>query len=235
MWGRTSRLKISARPWGVNLMTLPNRCTRSIILSSTPRQTTSLVPRCFGGTSASGPSYRWIRTLVSRRLPCEKPPCRVHLVCIAALAMQATPQPVADLRHILTMLRNVLLVLQEFVADRLFGIRRAGSEPRDAVNDIGHEMEPVQIIQDRHIERRRRGAFFLVAAHVEIGMIGAAVGEPVNQPRVAMEGKDDRLVLGEQHIKLWIAQAVRVCTGWLELHEVHHVDDPDLQVRRVGP
>ena len=133
------------------------------------------------------------------------------------------------------MLRNVLLVLQEFVADRLFGIRGAGSEPRDAVNDIGHEMEPVQIIQDRHIERRRRGAFFLVAAHVEIGMVGAAVGEPVNQPRIAMEGKDDRLVLGEQYIKLWLAQAVRVFMRRLELHDVHHVNDPDLQVRRVGP
>src|SRR5215467_13177822 len=71
MWVRTSRLRISARPWGVNLMRLPNRCTRSIISLLMHRPITLVVPRCFGGTSSSGPSYRWIRMLVSHRLPRE--------------------------------------------------------------------------------------------------------------------------------------------------------------------
>ena len=60
------------RSSGVNLTILPNHCTRSIILSLTRRPITLVVPKCFGGTSASGPSYRWIRMLVSRRLPCER-------------------------------------------------------------------------------------------------------------------------------------------------------------------
>ena len=39
---------------------------------------------------------------------------------------------------------------------------------------------------------------------------GAAVGQPVDQPRVGMEGKADWLVLGEKLVEIQVAQPVRV-------------------------
>jgi hypothetical protein len=110
------------------------------------------------------------------------------------------PLPVAYLGQILPVCGDVLLVLQQLVTDLLLGIRRAGPELRDAVNHVGDEMEAIQIIEDRHVEKCRRRAFFLVATHVQIVMIGAAIGQPVDQPRIAMAGKDNRLSGGMKNM-----------------------------------
>ena len=48
-----------------------------------------------------------------------------------------------------------------------------------------------------------------------------------------MEGKDDRLVLGEERIEICIAQPVRVLGLRLQLHEVDDVDHPDFQVGQM--
>jgi hypothetical protein len=86
-------------------------------------------------------------------------------------------------------------------------------------------VEAVQIVQDRHIEGRRDGALFLVAADVDIVVVRAAVGQPVDQPRVAMESEDDRFVFGEECVERLIAQPVWVFGFRLQFHEVHDVDD----------
>jgi hypothetical protein len=65
-----------------------------------------------------------------------------------------------------------------------------------AVDGVHHEVEAVQIVQRRCVEGRGDGALFLVAADVDVVVVDAAVGQPVDQPRVRMEGEDDRLVLG---------------------------------------
>jgi hypothetical protein len=38
------------------------------------------------------------------------------------------------------------------------------------------------------------GALLFVAADVDVVVVGAAIGEAVDQPRVGVEGEDDRLV-----------------------------------------
>ena len=55
-------------------------------------------------------------------------------------------------------------------------------------------MEAVQIVQHRRVERRSNGALFLVAADVDVVVVSTAVNQPMDQPRVGMEGEDDRLV-----------------------------------------
>src|SRR5215813_7280786 len=52
------------------------------------------------------------------------------LNCRSVLA----PRPAADLRHVLTVLSDVLLVLDEFVADRLLGIGGSGAQLRHTVD-----------------------------------------------------------------------------------------------------
>ena len=94
-------------------------------------------------------------------------------------------------------------------------------------------MEAVEVVQHDHVERRRRRALFLVAAHVQVLVVRAPVGQAVDQPRVAVEGEDDRLVLGEQGVEIAVRQAVRMLARRLQLHQVHDVDDADLQLRQM--
>ena len=122
----------------------------------------------------------------------------------------ASPCPAADLGRILAVLVDVLLVIDKRIADRLFCIGRARAQLRHAVNHVLHQVKTVQIVEHAHVEGRGRCPFFLVAAHVEIVMIGAPIGQAMNQPRVAVKSKNDRLVGGEQRIEILVAQSVRV-------------------------
>ena len=55
----------------------------------------------------------------------------------------------------------------------------------------------------------RGGAFLLVAAHMNVVVAGAPVGQAVDQPRVAVEREDDRLVDREERIE--VADPDRPC------------------------
>lgn len=59
--------------------------------------------------------------------------------------------------------------------------RRRG-QSRHPVDDVGHEVVPVEIVEHEHVEGGRRRALLLVASHVQVGMPGAAVGEAVDEP-----------------------------------------------------
>jgi hypothetical protein len=65
-------------------------------------------------------------------------------------------------------------------------------------------------------------------------MVAAPVGESVHQPRVAVEGKDDRPVLGEQGVELPVGQPVGMLGVGQQAHEVDHVDDPDPELGQLG-
>ena len=78
-----------------------------------------------------------------------------------------------------------------------------------------------------HVERSRGRAFLLVAAHVQIGVPGPAIGQPVDQPRIAVEGEDDRAVGREEAVEVAVAQAVRMLASRLQRHQIDHVDDAD--------
>ena len=131
--------------------------------------------------------------------------------------------------------RNVLLVLDELVANRLLSVGGARTQSGHAVDDIGDQVKPIEVVQHDHVEGSGRRALFLVAAHVQVVMIRAAIGQPMDEQRIPVIGKDDRLVGREEHVELLVAQAVRMLALWLELHEIHDVDDPDLQLRDVRP
>src|SRR5207244_7399057 len=104
------------------------------------------------------------------------------------------PLPVPNLWHVLPVLGDVLPVLKELVADGLLRVGRFRAKLRHAVDHVLDEMEAVEVVQHHHVERRGGRAFFLVAAHVEVLVVGAAIREPMNQPRVTVEGEDDRFV-----------------------------------------
>src|SRR5437773_754795 len=92
----------------------------------------------------------------------------------AYLSLHVMPFPVANLRQVLPIFSDVFLVFDALVADRLLGVggNRAQAHSVDHVRD---KVKAIHIIEKDHIERRRGGPFFLVAAHVEIAVIGPSI------------------------------------------------------------
>ena len=88
-------------------------------------------------------------------------------------------------------------------------------------------MEPVEVVKHHHVEWRGRRALFFIAADVQVRVIGPAISQPVNQPRIAVKSEDDRFVFREEDIEIFVVQAVRVFACGLETHEVHDVDYTD--------
>ena len=97
-----------------------------------------------------------------------------------------------------------MLVLDELVLHHLLQVVPLGSQLRQPINHVLHQMKAVQVVLHPHVEGRRDGALFLVAADVQVA-VGAAVGQPVDQPGVSMEGKDDVLIFGEERIVIGFA------------------------------
>ena len=96
---------------------------------------------------------------------------------------------------------DILLVLDQLVLELLLQVNPFGAGLRQAVDGIHDQMETVHIVQYGHVERRGDGAFFLVAADMNVIVVGAPVSQPVDQPRISMKSEDDRLVLGEQLVE----------------------------------
>jgi len=146
-------------------------------------------PRGSHRSSKIAPDERWSPSA----LPVEPP--------------SAGPLPIADFGQVLAVLAYVLLVLEQLLSELLLHVEALLAGLRQAIDGVDDEMEAVQIVQHRHVERGRDRALFLVAADVDVVVIGAAVGQPVDEPRVGMEGEDDRLVLGEDLVEVFVAEA----------------------------
>src|ERR1039458_6052005 len=143
------------------------------------------------------------------------------------------PLPIANFGQVLAELFDVLLVLDELVLKLLLEIDAPVARLWQAINGGHDEVEAIQIIQHRHVEGRGDGPFFLVTADVQVLVVGAAVGQSVDQPRVGMERKDDRLVFGEKLVEIRVAQPVRVLGLRLQFHEVDDVDHANFQVGQM--
>src|SRR5581483_5862412 len=120
------------------------------------------------------------------------------------------PGPVADLRHVLAALANILLMLHEFVAQELLEVRAGPLQARDTIHHVARQVIAVEIVQYRHVKRRGRGSLFLVTADVHVVVIVPAIREPVNQPGITVVGEDDRLIHGEQRIEIVVGKSVRM-------------------------
>ena len=85
-------------------------------------------------------------------------------------------------------------------------------EAGNTVDHIHHQMEAVEVVEHRHVERCRGGALLPIAPHVQVGMVGAAVREAVDQPGIPVVGEDDRSIGREELVELKVGEAMRVRT-----------------------
>ena len=121
--------------------------------------------------------------------------------------------PVADRWRVVAVFFDVAAVVDELIAEGLFGVRADGGQARDAIDHVDGQVEAIQIVAHDHVEGGGGRALFLVAADVQVGVIGAPVGEPMNQPGIAVVGEDDRLVGREERVEIAVGQPVRMLFG----------------------
>ena len=92
-------------------------------------------------------------------------------------------------------------------------------------------METVELVEHHHVERSRGRPFLLEAMDMEVGVVRAPVGEPVNQLRIAVEGENHRATKREQPVEITVAPPMRVNAVGLERHQIDNVDDPHPEAR----
>jgi hypothetical protein len=95
------------------------------------------------------------------------------------------------------MLVDVDFVLDELVLHHLLQVGPFGSQIWHPIQHVLHQMKPVELVLHPNVECRRDCAFFLVSPNVQVP-IGSAIGQPMDQPGVAMKAEDDLLVPGEE-------------------------------------
>ncbi len=98
------------------------------------------------------------------------------------LTLVAPDFQMADSRQVLAVFGDVLIVLDQPVLERLLQGDSLVVGLRHAADCIHHEVEVVQIVQHRHVEERGEDTLFLVDANVDVVVVNAAVGQPVEQP-----------------------------------------------------
>src|SRR6201986_4614228 len=123
------------------------------------------------------------------------------------------PFPVADLRVVLTVLAGVTTGGEARIGHLLTEHRGPAGQPVDPVDDLHHQVEAVQVVEHHHVERRRRGAALLEAADVHVMVVGATVGEPVDQPRITVVSENDRLVAAAQSVGYLVHETIWVILG----------------------
>src|SRR5580704_18566549 len=96
-------------------------------------------------------------------------------------------------------------------------------------------MKTINLVHHGHVERSCSGSLLLVSADVHIVMIVPTVGEPVNQPGIAVIGENDRLIDTEHRIKVKVRDSVRMLRWRLQRHEIDYIDDANLDVREMLP
>jgi hypothetical protein len=76
---------------------------------------------------------------------------------------------------------------------------------------------------------------FFISAHMKVLVIGATVCEFVNQPGIAVEVENNRLVHGKEAVEVPIRKAVEMLGMGLQLEEIHDIYETDFQAREVLP
>src|SRR5262245_31607482 len=138
----------------------------------------------------------------------RRPPSRGSPELRQQRGTSLAPGPLIGFRLVDTVLVGVALAVDLHVAQLLLDVRARDPQARDAIDDVDGETEAVDLVANGEIERRVDVALLFVAAHVQVLVIGAPVGQSMDQPGIAVEVEDDRLVCGEQAVEVPVRETM---------------------------
>jgi hypothetical protein len=120
------------------------------------------------------------------------------------------PFPVPYLGLVDSLGESVVDAFNDLPFEPVFKMRSGILQPGHAIDDVNSEIKAVNLIADREFQRSVDIPFLFVAANMQIGVIGSAVGKFVNEPGISVEIKDYRLVSGEERVKVTIGETMRM-------------------------
>ena len=129
---------------------------------------------------------------------------------------------------------NELLVLHQEISKALAQVRAGGLEARHAIDDADGKVESTETVEDQHVKRCSCGSALLVSTHVKVLVVSTTVDEAVDQCRIPVKSKNDRLVHGENRIEFQVSEAMRVAVTSFESEKVDHVDESNAERGDVG-
>src|ERR1017187_1242445 len=118
------------------------------------------------------------------------------LGCVFAMR----PAPILDFGQVVAVFCYIQMVALDGFGVPLLRVIGFRSQARYTPEGIESELVAVDVVEYAHVERRGGGAFFLVAAHVNVVVVVTPVSETVNEPWIAVEGEDDRRGGGKQQV-----------------------------------
>ena len=113
------------------------------------------------------------------------------------------PLPIQNFGHILADLVDVVLVGDQLVVHLLDQVRALVAQLGQVQQGVLDKVEAVNLVLHAHIKWRGNRTLLLIAVDAQVA-VGALIGQLMHQRRVAVERKDDGLVLGEQRIVVGI-------------------------------
>src|SRR6516225_5396067 len=114
------------------------------------------------------------------------------------------PLPTANFGVVDSVLVSMALARKLAITKFFFSMRSNPLQFFHAVNGVDGKAEAVRLIVNCQLHGRVNVSLLFVTAHMQVPVICAAVSETVNQPGVAMEVENDRLVGCEERIKVRI-------------------------------
>src|SRR3954453_13913181 len=136
-------------------------------------------------------------------------------------------------RLVHAMLVGVVLAIDLHVAQYLLRVCAGNEQPGYAVNDIDRQSEAIDLVLNGQIKGRVDISLFLVTAHMQVLVIRPSIGQPMDQPWIAVEGENNWFVLREQAVEVSVRQAVGGLSRVNEPVKVHYVHEADLEVGEV--
>src|SRR5262249_55437180 len=147
------------------------------------------------------------------------------------LAWLERPAPPEYLGFVDAMLVGIQHTSDLHILELLFGVRAGRLELRHAVDHIDGQSEAVDFVIDCQLHRGIDVAVFLIAAYVQVVVVGAVVWQPVNEPGIAVEVENKWFVHGKEAVEVAVAQAVGMLAIGLHLEQIDDIYKADFQIR----
>ena len=132
-------------------------------------------------------------------------------------ALLKWPAPFDYVRSICAVFVRVSATGDLHIPEFLLGVGASCLEPGHAVYSVDSQSEAVYLVLDRQFERGIDVASLLITAHVHVLVIIPVVAEPMDQPGITVEIKDDGFVDGKETVEITIIQTMRMFSVRLHL------------------
>src|SRR5215469_7878166 len=130
---------------------------------------------------------------------------------------------------------RVVTAFDLLIQESLLGVPTDLLQPRYAVDYIHRQTETIGVVVDRQFKWCIDVPFLLIATDMDVVVIRPSVCQPMNELRVAMEVEHHRLIYRKQGIEVAIRESVRMFAVGLQLEQIDHIDEANLQIRKLWP